>query len=136
MATEHTVAEKDDQGVGYEYLQCHATIVNNTGFRLTLNSIDPGMWGKWMQSPTDVPAYSTGHFAAQGRSMSPSGTEGKITYTLVGSDPGAIITLTFSVPLSGRDRYSITCSPQGAFKVSQQNNGPKENVGRVTYTIG
>ena len=136
MTTESTIAEKHDQRVGYEYLQCKATIENKTNYRLSLNSVDPGMWGKWIQSPTDIPPHGTGHFAAQGRSSSPSGTAGKITYTLVGTDPGAIVTLTFNVPLTGDDGYSISCSPQGAFRVSQTNNGPKQNVGVVTYSIG
>lgn len=41
METQHAVVETDDEGLGYEYLQCHATVENHTGHRLTVNNIDP-----------------------------------------------------------------------------------------------
>lgn len=130
------VKKEAEPGVEYEYLQCHATVVNNTDYRLNLIEIDPNMWGKWIQSPTDVPAGSKGEFSSQGRSDSPSGTEAWLKYTLRGSDPGAIIELSFSVPFTGKNNYSIKCTPKGAVKVREEDNGSSGSKGIVTYTIG
>lgn len=135
MSDENQSVDSTTEPLGAEYLQCHATVVNNTKHRLSMIKLDPGMWGKWMQSPTDVPANSQGGFSAQGRSHSPSGTECTVTFQLVGADPGGLIELHFNVPYAGKTQYNITCTPVGAFKVSLKHNPLSSNVGKVTYTI-
>ena len=119
----------------YEYLQCHATVVNNTEHRMTVGKIDPGMWGKWIQNPTDVPAGKTMHFSAQGRSSSPSGTEAKIQFQLVGTDPGVVLDISFSVPLSGSNKYAIIESPKGSVRTKAESLGDNDNDLVVRFTV-
>jgi hypothetical protein len=125
---EPTTAETNDPNVKMEYLQVRARVINFTGQPMTVTGSDLS-WGKWMQSPVSTPAHDSSAFASQGRDSSPSGTEGWATWKL----GDATIKVTFSSPFSGSNTQSITCTPQGAYKVSAE--GTSGNVNSVTYKI-
>ncbi|MEP7009581.1 MAG: aegerolysin family protein [Acidobacteriota bacterium] len=89
----------------YEYLQVRATVINFTGQTMEVTGSDLS-WGKWINSPGNVPANDESSFGSQGRDSSPSGTEGWATWK-IGS---ATIKVTFSCPLHGSNQQSISCT--------------------------
>jgi hypothetical protein len=109
MITEsNTAASTAAPILKYEYLQVRATVINFTGIPMEIAGSDLS-WGKWINSPVNVPANDESSFASQGRDSSPSGTEGSATWKL----GTATVRVTFSCPLHGSNEQSITCdSPQ------------------------
>ncbi len=128
MATEtiNTTTTLDPQP-NYEYLQVRATVNNFVGEAMVLTGSDLS-WGKWIQTPVDVPAYDDKGFASQGRDSSPSGTEGWATWKL----GDATIKVTFSSPFSGDNTQSISCTPD-LYKVS--SSGTQGHVNNAVFTI-
>jgi Aegerolysin len=111
----------------YEYLQVQATVRNMTGLPMTITGSDLS-WGKWMQSPVDVPAGGSITFSSQGRDSSPSGTEGWASWK-VGN---ANVTVDFSCPLHGSNSQSIG-SDQAS--VATACNGTGGNVNTCVFYI-
>ncbi|MEO6920275.1 MAG: aegerolysin family protein [Collimonas sp.] len=109
--------------VAYERLQVQGTVSNFTQLPMIIKSSNLS-WGKWMQSPVDVPSFSNSRFASQGRDSSPSGTEGTATWHI----GNAIITIHFGCPLNGSNSQRISCEPPGAFKVTCDGTGGDVNA--------
>ncbi len=107
----------------YEYLQVQATVSNFTDQSMILTGSNLS-WGKWMQTPVDVPAQDASNFSSQGRDSSPSGTEGWATWSI----GKATITVMFSSPFVGSNTQSITCVPAGAYSVSCNGTGGHVNT--------
>jgi hypothetical protein len=129
MSAHTTTAEPtSDPNVKYEYLQVRATVSNFTSQAMVVTGSDLS-WGKWIKSPVDTPGYDSSTFASQGRDSSPSGTEGWATWKL----GDAVIKVTFSSPFSGSNTQSISCTPEGAYKVSC--TGTDGHVNTVSYKI-
>jgi len=129
MSTETQTKSQTDRPdkLMYEYLQVRATVVNFTDQTMILTGSDLS-WGKWIQSPVDVPKEDSITFASQGRDSSPSGTEGWASWK-IGS---ATITVNFSCPLHGSNSQSITCDSP-AFIVSATGTGGDVNT--VSYKV-
>jgi hypothetical protein len=95
-----------------------AHIQNKTAFNLVY--VNSGLsWGKWIKEAVKkIPPHATDDaaFIAQGRTASPSGTEGFVVYALMeaASDiskptkPFATITLNFDDPWAGQNKISAT----------------------------
>jgi hypothetical protein len=109
-------------------LQVRATVYNLTGQDMILADSDLS-WGKWIQSPGNVPSCNPSSFSAQGASLTPSGTEGKASWKL----GDAIIRVTFNTPAAGDNTQSIECSPANQYKV--RSWGTQGKVNEVAYTI-
>ena len=103
------------------------TVNNFTGEEMVLTGSDLS-WGKWIQSPVNVPKYDNKGFSSQGRDSSPSGTEGWATWTL----GGASVKVTFSSPFSGSNTQTISCS---STKYLVSAKGTDGHVNTVTFTI-
>jgi len=117
-----------DTEANYEYLKVEATVTNATDYDMKLTGSDLS-WGKWIQSPIDTLKHGSSTFSSQGRSGSPSGTEGWAEWAI----HGAVIRVTFSCPYRGSNNQSIDCSPSGRFNVSCQGTGG--DVNRIVYTV-
>ncbi len=111
----------------YEYLQVRATVMNFTNVPMEVTGSDLS-WGKWINSPVNVPAYDESGFASQGRDSSPSGTEGWATWKL-GS---ASVKVTFSCPLHGSNQQSIVCSSTDYVVTASGTGG---DVNYLKFTI-
>lgn len=109
-------------------LQAKATVYNLVKEEMTLagSHLD---WGKWIESPTDVPAFSAKSFAAQGASLTPSGTEGWVSWKF----HDAVIKVTFNVPAAGNNTHTIECTPANRYKVRCW--GTQGKVDEIAYTI-
>lgn len=130
MSTEpitSATATLHDPQPNYEYLKVEATVNNFTGEEMVLTGSDLS-WGKWIQSPVNVPKYDNKGFSSQGRDSSPSGTEGWATWTL----GGASVKVTFSSPFSGSNTQTISCS---STKYLVSAKGTDGHVNTVTFTI-
>jgi hypothetical protein len=131
MISEQNTTTKTATGpdnLKYEYLQVRASVGNFTKQPMVLTGSDLS-WGKWIQSPVDVPGPGMKSFASQGRDMSPSGTEGWATWKI----GNAVIRVTFSCPLKGPNDQTIKCTPDNLFKVSCEGTGGDVNT--ITYSI-
>ena len=117
--TEETVAP----GTRYEYLQVRATVANFTKDDMNITGSDL-TWGKWINSPVTTAAMDTSSFGSQGRDSSPSGTTGWATWKI----GNATIKVNFDCPLKGSNSQSITCTPEGAYKVTATGTGGDVNV--------
>jgi len=112
-----------DANVMYEYLQVRGTVINFTNNDMVITGSDLS-WGKWINSPVDTPKMDTTNFGCQGRDSSPSGTTGWASWKI----GNAVITINFDCPLHGSNSQSISCSPEGAYKVSCTGTGGDVNV--------
>ncbi|HXU46398.1 MAG TPA: aegerolysin family protein [Thermoanaerobaculia bacterium] len=129
MDTQQAVAEPDQNvGVSYEYLQVRAKMINYTSEEMIITGSDL-TWGKWITSPVNVPAKSDRDFASQGRSSSPSGTEGWATWRI----GKANIRVSFARPYNGLPDQRITCEPAIAYRVT--SSGTQGDVNHVTFTV-
>lgn len=128
MITEPTVATATAAPIlRYEYLQVRATVMNFTSVPMEISGSDLS-WGKWINSPVNVPAYDESGFASQGRDSSPSGTEGWATWKL----GNATVKVTFSCPLHGSNQQSISCSSPDYVVTASGTGG---DVNYLKFTI-
>ncbi len=121
--------------VNDEYLIVDAIVCNRTSWPMRLTGSNLS-WGKWVQTPIDVPPNKDGKFVAQGRDSSPSGTTGWAEWVLEGHPSGMApkIRVTFDNPAVGPDKVSITCEPRDLVHVQAVQTRGNHNY--VTYTIG
>lgn len=128
MITEPTAATATAAPIlRYEYLQVRATVMNFTSVPMEISGSDLS-WGKWINSPVNVPAYDESGFASQGRDSSPSGTEGWATWKL----GNATVKVTFSCPLHGSNQQSISCSSPDYVVTASGTGG---DVNYLKFTI-
>lgn len=123
MSETKTANATDGKKAMYEYLQVRGTVINFTDQDMEITGSDLS-WGKWINSPVNTGSMSMSTFGSQGRDSSPSGTTGWATWKI----GDAVIRITFDTPLRGSNSQSISCSPEGAFKVTAQGTGGDINI--------
>jgi len=99
----------------------HIVVHNHTNYRMILTGSNLS-WGKWGQSPVDVPSHSHINFDSMGRENSPSGTEGWATWQL--EDQPITITVRWDDPYIGSNNFGMESNPPHAVPMSMEPSDP------------
>jgi hypothetical protein len=105
MATTKTTSKVGDSDEG-----CDITVVNNSGYQMTLSSSSADHGYFTQGPPTDISKGETTVVKAHGTSGTWTGCQIAFTYVIGDSSGGTSVSWAYEKPYDGTNSYSVTAS--------------------------